>query len=90
MINYIYKEDMVLLSMIDGLIERTQGFLENNTYTWIKDIFDFNFNGYILKISDSSILFNDDELGEIWINKEDISLISYSKKNKLKDSKYDN
>jgi hypothetical protein len=68
--------------MIDGLIERLQSFFENNTYTWINDIFDFNFNGFIKKINDSAILFDDDELNEIWINKEDIALISYSKKNK--------
>jgi len=68
--------------MIDGLGERLQTFLENNTYTWIKDIFDFNFNGFVIKIGDTSILFDDDELGEIWINKKDINLISYSKKNR--------
>jgi Ser/Thr protein kinase RdoA (MazF antagonist) len=73
--------------MIDGLSERLQGFLDNNTYAWIKDIFDFNFNGYIIKISDVAILLNDDELNEIWINKSDIALISYSKKNKLKEEK---
>jgi hypothetical protein len=68
--------------MIDGLNDRLNGFLENNTYTWLKDIFEFNFNGYVKKIEELKFLFNDDELGEIWINKRDITFISYSKKEK--------
>ena len=66
--------------MIDGLDDRLQTFLEGNTYTWLKDIFQFNFNGYIKQIEDSKFLFLDDELGEIWINKRDITFISYSKR----------
>jgi hypothetical protein len=66
--------------MIDGLDDRLNSFLENKTYTWLKDIFQFNFNGYIKQIEELRFLFIDDELGEIWINKRDITFISYCKK----------
>ena len=66
--------------MIDGLDDRLNSFLSDNTYTWLRDIFEFNFNGYVKQIEDSKFLFLDDELGEIWINKRDITFISYSKR----------
>lgn len=55
-------------------IERLKLFLENKTYTYIKDIYNYNFNGFIKNIDDIKIIFEDDELGNI---KE----ITYSKKN---------
>lgn len=70
--------------MIDGFDDRLKTFLESNTYTWLRDIFEFNFNGYVKQIEDSKFLFLDDELGEIWINKADILFISYSKKEVIK------
>ena len=71
--------------MIDGLNERLLNFLENKTYTWLQDIFQFNFNGYVKEIEEGRFYFLDDELGLIWINKNDITLISYSKKEKEED-----
>ena len=68
--------------MIDGLDDRLNSFLSDNTYTWLRDIFEFNFNGYVKQIEESKFLFLDDELGEIWVNKRDIAFISYSKKGK--------
>jgi hypothetical protein len=68
--------------MIDGLDDRLNSFLNDNTYTWLRDIFEFNFNGYIKKVEELKFLFLDDELGEIWINKRDITFISYSKRGK--------
>lgn len=68
--------------MIDGLDDRLNSFLSDNTYTWLRDIFEFNFNGYVKQIEESKFLFLDDELGEIWINKRDITFISYSKRGK--------
>jgi hypothetical protein len=68
--------------MIDGLDDRLNSFLNDNTYTWLRDIFEFNFNGYVKRIEESKFLFLDDELGEIWINKRDINFISYSKRGK--------
>lgn len=64
--------------MIDGLNERLKLFLEDKTYTYLGDIFSYNFNGYILKIEENKFLFLDDKLGEIWVNKSDIKTISYS------------
>ena len=66
--------------MIDGLNDRLKTFLEGKTYTWLKDVFQFNFNGYVKQIEETKFLFLDDELGEIWINKRDITFISYSKR----------
>lgn len=68
--------------MIDGLNERLQLFLEDQTYAWIQDIFQFNFNGFIKQIEEFKFLFLDDELGEIWLNKSDVTTISFSKKEK--------
>lgn len=68
--------------MIERLNERLQEFFNNKTYTFLKDIFKVFFNGYIKKIEDNKFLFLDDELGEIWINKNDVVMINFSKKNK--------
>ena len=68
--------------MIDGLDDRLESFLYDNTYAWVIDIFQFNFNGYIKEIKEKKFLFLDDELGEIWINKNDVKNITYSKKEK--------
>lgn len=73
--------------MIERLNERLNEFLENNTYTWVRDIFQFNFNGYVKKIEEHKFLFLDDELGEISLNKNDITSISFSKKNKERGEK---
>jgi hypothetical protein len=66
--------------MIDD--DRLNLFFESQTYTWLKDIFDFNFNGYIKQIEEHKFLFKDDVLGDIWINKRDITFIGYSTKEK--------
>jgi|TARA_Y100000310_G_C20535824_1_gene740786 hypothetical protein len=68
--------------MIEGLDNRLKLFLEDKTYTYFKDIFNYNFNGFIIKIEENKFLFNDDKLGEIWINKSDIKTISFSTRNK--------
>jgi len=66
--------------MIDGLDDRLESFLYDKTYSWIIDIFQFNFNGYVKEIQKTKFLFTDDELGDIWINKNDVKNITYSKK----------
>lgn len=68
--------------MIDGLDDRLDLFFESQTYTWLKDIFQFNFNGYIKQVEETKFLFKDDNLGEIWINKRDITFIGYSTREK--------
>ncbi len=70
-----------MVLMIEGLNERLKLFLDEKTYTYLRNIFEYNFNGYVLKIEESKFLFNDDKLGEIWINKNDIKTISYSTRN---------
>ena len=62
-------------------IERLKLFLENKTYTYIKDIFNYNFNGFIKRIDDLKIILEDDELGNIPIRITDINELTYSKKN---------
>ncbi len=66
--------------MIDGLIDRLKLFLVNETYTYIQDIFKYNFNGRVLAIRDKTFLFLDDVLGEIEINFSDVIKINYSTK----------
>ena len=66
--------------MIDGLKERLILFLKNETYTYIQDIFKFNFNGRVLEIKDSTFLFLDDVLGQIEINFSDVVKVNYSKR----------
>lgn len=68
--------------MIDGLIDRLNNFLENNTYSWIVDIFNFNFNGYVKSVEENKFLFLDDKLGEIIINCNDVKSITYSTKDR--------
>ena len=68
--------------MIDGLDDRLKTFLEGKTYTWLKDFSNFNFNGFIKEIETNKFCFLDDELGEIWFNKEEIIFINFSKKEK--------
>jgi hypothetical protein len=68
--------------MIDGLIERLKLFSSNETYTYIKDIFEYNFNGVVLEIKENSFLFLDDKLGKIEINFNDVSVITFSTRNK--------
>lgn len=68
--------------MIDGLIDRLKLFLENETYTYIQDIFEYNFNGRVLEIYETKFLFLDDVLGKIEINFSDVIKVNYSKKNK--------
>jgi len=68
--------------MIDGLNDRLKLFLEKQLYTYIKDIGKFNFNGYVKEIEETTFLFLDDQLGEIWINKNDVVTLTYSNRNK--------
>jgi hypothetical protein len=63
-------------------IERANLFLENKTYTYIKDIYNYNFNGFIISIDDIKITLKDDILGNIPIRISDIQEINYSTKNK--------
>jgi len=69
--------------MIDGLIERLKLFSRNETYTYIKDIFDYNFNGIVLEVKENSFLFLDDKLGKIEINLNDVSIITFSTRNRV-------
>ena len=62
--------------------ERLKLFLDEKTYTYIVDIFRYNFNGFVKKIDENKILFEDDELGLIPIRIKEILEVTYSKKNK--------
>lgn len=64
--------------MIDGLIDRLKQFLENKTYTYIQDSFEYNFNGYVIEVKDSSFMFKDDILGSIEISFNIVKKINYS------------
>ncbi len=64
--------------MIDGLKDRLKLFLENETYTYIQDIFKFNFNGRVLEIFEYKFSFLDDVLGRIEINFSDVVKLNYS------------
>jgi len=68
--------------MIDGLIERLKLFSQNETYTYIKDIFEYNFNGLVLEVKENSFLFLDDKLGKIEISFSDVVVLTYSTRNK--------
>ena len=68
--------------MIDGLIDRLKLFLQNETYTYIKDIFEYNFNGLVLEVKEHSFLFLDDKLGKIEISFSDVVVLTYSTRNK--------
>lgn len=65
--------------------DRIELFYKNKTYTYIKNTFNRFFNGKIKKIDKNSINFEDDILGEIPINKDEIINIDYS--NKIKGDK---
>ncbi len=69
--------------MIDGLIDRLKQFLENKTYTYIQDSFEYNFNGYILEVKDNSFKFKDDVLGNIEMGFSIVKKINYSTRGKL-------
>ncbi len=64
--------------MIEGLIDRLKVFLENKTYTYIQDYFEYNFNGYILLVKEDGFLFLDDKLGQIELNFSSIKKINFS------------
>ena len=68
--------------MDNDMIERLNIFLVAKTYTYIQDIFNYNFNGFIVKIDETKITFKDDELGNIPIRIADIKKLSYSNKSK--------
>jgi len=63
-------------------IERLKLFLKEKTYTYILNIFEYNFNGYVKKIDKNKILFLDDVLGEIPIRIAEIKAVNYSTKEK--------
>lgn len=67
--------------MIDGLKDRLKLFLQNETYTYIQDIFKYNFNGRVLKLKENSFIFLDDVLGSIEINFNDVVKLAYSTRN---------
>lgn len=68
--------------MIDGLKERLVQFLDDKTYTYIRDSFEYNFNGYIIEVHENSFLFLDDVLGKIKIQFGIVIKIGYSNKGK--------
>ena len=69
--------------MIDRLIDRAHLFLINNIYTYIRDYYEYNYNGFITKVNKNlSLNFKDDELGDIIILLNDIRKLTYSNKNK--------
>ncbi len=66
----------------DEKIERLKLFLKEKTYTYIFDIFEYNFNGYVKKLDENKILFLDDVLGQIPIRIAEIKAVNYSTKEK--------
>ena len=68
--------------MIEGLIDRLKVFLENKTYTYIRDYFEYNFNGYVILIKEDGFLFLDDKLGQIELNFSSIKKLSFSNRGK--------
>jgi len=62
------------------MIDRLKLFLEQETYSFILDIYNFHLNGYIVEIDEDKVWFNDDKLGKIPIRLNDIKTISYSNK----------
>ena len=64
--------------MIEGLIDRLKQFLENKTYTYIQDSFEYNFNGYVVLVKEDGFLFLDDKLGQIELNFSSIKKINFS------------
>jgi len=66
------------------MIERIDLFQGSKTYSYIKDIYGYFFNGYVIKRDEIKIILKDDEIGEIPIRIDDISEITYSKKHSFK------
>lgn len=61
--------------------ERIDTFLENKTYVFIKLISGKLLNGFILsKLTEDTIKFKDDQLGDIPILVREIGIIDYSNK----------
>lgn len=52
----------------------------NRVYTYLKDKTNYFVNGYISEIRNKEIIFNDDEVGNIPIEIDNISIICPSKK----------
>ncbi len=67
--------------MIDGLKDRLKLFLKNESYTYLQDIFKYNFNGRVLELKENSFIFLDDVLGKIEINFNDVVKLAYSTRN---------
>ncbi len=66
----------------DEKIERLKLFLNEKTYTYILDIFEYNFNGYVKDLDKNKIIFLDDILGKIPIRLAEIKSVNYSTKEK--------
>jgi len=66
------------------VIERLKVFKTNNTYTYILNIYSKFFNGFIVNVNDTLLLFTDDVLGQIPILIKDIKYVDYSNSNKKK------
>ncbi len=78
----IFKETFRKKQMITGLIDRLKQFSSDETYTYVQDTFDFNFNGYVLEVFEDRFLFLDDVLGKIQINFSIVKKINYSNRKK--------
>ena len=57
-------------------IERLKLFLKEKTYTYIFDIFEYHFNGYVKDLDKNKILFLDDVLGKIPIRIAEIKVLT--------------
>ena len=68
--------------MIDGLIDRLKQFCEDETYTYFRDIFDYNFNGYVVEVFETKFLFLDNKLGNIYVSFSNVKLLTYSDREK--------
>ena len=66
----------------DEKIERLKLFLKERTYTYIFNIFEYHFNGYVKDLDKNKILFLDDVLGKIPIRIAEIKSVNYSTKEK--------
>ncbi len=66
----------------DEKIERLKLFLKEKTYTYILDIFEYHFNGYVKDLDEKKIIFLDDVLGKIPIRIAEIKFVNYSTKEK--------
>ncbi len=64
--------------MKEGMKEQLELFLRDETYTFIKDIFGYIFNGRVLEIFENKFLFQDDVLGKIEINLSDVVKVAHS------------